>query len=90
MAELQARFLERCVGDLQRLEAALAREDLAPDDLRPLIHGLSGAAGTFGFPEVSAAAGFADDAYAAGGAPNRAQLEAVATAVRRALIIPRG
>lgn len=54
MAALRARFIARAAAD----RAALAEAGQAGDDaeIRRIAHGLAGAAGTFGFPEVSAAA----------------------------------
>ncbi len=61
-AELSARFIERSRGDLQAIEAALAEPaSIDRAALRAVVHRLSGAAGTFGFKDLSAAAGEADD-----------------------------
>lgn len=38
-------------------------------ELRNMVHNLSGAAGTFGYPALSAAAMAIDDCYAAGATP---------------------
>ncbi len=59
--ELRRRFLQRCCEDLRHL-----REETDPLKLRPVVHRLSGAAGTFGFPDVSADAGELDDALIEG------------------------
>ncbi|MFN3817068.1 Hpt domain-containing protein [Brevundimonas sp.] len=85
LAALKARFLERCAGDLDRLERLMASDALGSDEMRFLAHSLSGAAGTFGFPEISAAAAVADEAFADGGAPDRAQAEHLAQTLRQAL-----
>lgn len=75
---LRARFLERCRSDLPVLEAA-ATDPLAadPETLRFCVHRLAGAAGTFGFPELSHAAGEADDELVQGRAPTADQLRHV-------------
>jgi HPt (histidine-containing phosphotransfer) domain-containing protein len=54
------------------------------------VHSLSGAAGTFGFPEISLAAGVADDAFARGGAPSRAEIDHLIRTMEAALIRPEG
>lgn len=71
------RFIDRCRGDLAELEAG--RDDVA---LRRLIHGLAGAAGTFGFPHISEMAGVIDDDLTAGRGPDPARLEALKAALR--------
>lgn len=85
LAGLRVRFLDRCVGDLQRLEDLLARGALDVDEMQDLVHSLAGAAGTFGFPDISAAAGECDDAFAKGEAPDRAGVERLTAAIRDAL-----
>ncbi|RWA60337.1 MAG: histidine phosphotransferase [Mesorhizobium sp.] len=55
-APLRQRFLARCADQLTELK--VARETPLPgnDPLIRLAHSLAGAAGTFGFPEISAKA----------------------------------
>lgn len=62
--ELRRRFLQRCREDLRHL-----REETDPQHLRPVVHRLSGAAGTFGYPDVGADAGELDDALVEGRDP---------------------
>ena len=90
LAALRGRFLERCAGDVTRLQDLLARDDLGTADLRSLVHSLSGAAGTFGFPEISLAAGAADDSFAAGGAPSRDEIHHLIRTMEAALVRPEG
>lgn len=90
LAALRARFLERCAGDVVRLEGLLARDDLGAEALSSLVHSLSGAAGTFGFPEISLAAGAADDAFAAGGTPSRDEIHHLIRTLEAALVTPEG
>lgn len=52
MAVLRARFVARAAEQRAQLAAALLAEDR--DETRRLAHGLSGSAGVFGFPEISA------------------------------------
>jgi len=78
------RFLERCRGDLAELEAGPD-----PSRLRPVIHGLAGAAGTFGFPQISDIAGELDDDLAEGRAISRDRLETLKAALRH-LVRPGG
>ncbi|OWK19754.1 histidine phosphotransferase [Mesorhizobium amorphae CCBAU 01583] len=58
-APLRQRFLTRCTDQLAELKA-IARQDRSSsgsdDPLVKLAHSLAGAAGTFGFPEISARA----------------------------------
>ncbi|HWE44896.1 MAG TPA: Hpt domain-containing protein [Caulobacteraceae bacterium] len=63
LANLRERFLVRTAGDLKEIETALANPNTMDRmKLRATAHRLAGAAGTFGFPELSEAAGAADDA----------------------------
>lgn len=56
-APLRQRFLARCADQLAELKAARQQGPLPGNDpLIRLAHSLAGAAGTFGFPEVSARA----------------------------------
>jgi HPt (histidine-containing phosphotransfer) domain-containing protein len=63
---LKQRFIERCREDLAAIGA-----DPAPARLRPVVHRLSGAAGTFGFHDLSILAGEVDDVLVEGGVPTR-------------------
>lgn len=75
-AALRARFRERCADDATRLRAHLA--GVTEPELEKLIHRLAGTAGTFGYGDLGLAALAIDEVYAAGGAPTRAALEALA------------
>lgn len=66
---LRRRFIERSRGDL-----AVIRAERDPAKLRPVVHRLSGAAGTFGYVELSRLAGEVDDVLVEGGAPSDAEL----------------
>lgn len=90
LAGLRARFLDRCIGDLERLDNLATRGSLDVDEMQALVHSLAGAAGTFGFPEISAAAGECDDAFAQGAVPDRAKVEHLAVSIRQALAMRRG
>ena len=62
LAALRARFLQRSRADLDLLRASpLDRSAIAA-----VVHRLSGAAGMFGFPEVSRLAARVDDQIQAG------------------------
>jgi HPt (histidine-containing phosphotransfer) domain-containing protein len=64
---LKLRFRARCAGDLGVLEKLLHAPDaVSPSDLRTLVHQMSGAAGAFGFPRLSALATRLDDQLSAG------------------------
>lgn len=79
--ELRRRFVERCREDLVVLEAA-TRGAVEAHALRATVHRLSGAAGTFGYPELSRLAGEVDDALIEDGEADGAQLAALVEAVR--------
>lgn len=86
LAALKAKFLDRCRADLPLLEAAATDPAAAdPEALRFCVHRLAGAAGTFGYKDLSRAAGEADDELVLGRAPTREQLERVIALVRAEL-----
>jgi HPt (histidine-containing phosphotransfer) domain-containing protein len=60
-ADLKSRFVVRGAEDLASLRAHLAGARLDPTALRFTVHRLSGAAGVFGYAEISDAAGLAED-----------------------------
>jgi HPt (histidine-containing phosphotransfer) domain-containing protein len=62
---LQERFLDRCRQDLE-----VIRSERDPERLRAVVHRLAGAAGTFGFSELSTQAGEVDDTLVEGKTPS--------------------
>lgn len=70
LAPLRQRFRARAKQDLAQLRS-LVDGDLEAHELRMLVHGLAGAAGTFGYADLSAAAMSIDDRYVAGQTPVR-------------------
>lgn len=59
---IQARFIERCRADVQKLSelrgSSVNLADGAVDaTVVRIVHGLAGAGGTFGFPDISQQAG---------------------------------
>jgi HPt (histidine-containing phosphotransfer) domain-containing protein len=62
--QLRRRFIDRSADDLNVLRGERNRETL-----RPVVHRLAGAAGTFGYTELSADAGLVDDALVEGRDP---------------------
>ncbi|MET3780763.1 HPt (histidine-containing phosphotransfer) domain-containing protein [Brevundimonas sp. 1080] len=88
LATLRARFLERCEDDVARLQDLLAQDDLGAELMRGLVHSLSGAAGTFGFPEISLAAGAVDDVFAVGGTPSHDEVDRLIRTMEAALVRP--
>ena len=85
-AALRERFLARSVGDLAIIEAALADLDEADrEELRRTVHRLAGAAGTFGYAELSRLAGEADDALMVDMADVSGELTRVVESLRTAL-----
>lgn len=79
---LRARFVARCATDLQRLRT-LSNGSLEAEELRALAHSLAGAAGTFGFPDISEAAGRLDDCYALGEPPRPEMVAALTARLQR-------
>jgi HPt (histidine-containing phosphotransfer) domain-containing protein len=65
---LKARFIARCADDRLRLAEALQTGDL--DGVKHTAHKLAGAAGTFGFPELSRAAMTVEDQIDLGQTPD--------------------
>lgn len=59
---LRTRFLARALEDRAVIDRHLAGAALQPEDLRILAHRLAGAGGTFGFSQISQAAGEVEDA----------------------------
>lgn len=81
LEQLRAQFVERCRRDLVQLTESRA-DDAA---FAGLVHRLAGAAGSFGFPELSAAAGVVDvrirNGQSASSSEFRALIEALESAV---------
>ena len=89
-AALQLRFLDRCRQEQADLSGLLAADDLANPEARRIIHGLAGAAGTFGHMDLSAAAAAADEHYAAGGVPTGGQVQVVLDRLQAVISSPAG
>jgi HPt (histidine-containing phosphotransfer) domain-containing protein len=76
LAGLRQRFLRRAAGDLDQLRAW--RDGFFDKDaLYLLVHRLHGAAGTFGFPTVSAAAAAAEADWRERGHPGETTMQAL-------------
>lgn len=69
---LRLRFVARCAEDRAAIAEAAAAGDA--DRLKYLSHKLSGAAGTFGYAQLSAAARDVEDQLDVGEAPDAASL----------------
>jgi HPt (histidine-containing phosphotransfer) domain-containing protein len=61
LAQLKSRFIARSNDDLVSLRGHLDGACLDAATLRFTVHRLSGAAGTFGYADISEAAGLAED-----------------------------
>lgn len=81
MEAFRARFRDRCRGELPILR------DPAHPDFRTTVHKLNGAAGTFGYAEISALADRVDEALANGRTADPADVQALVSAVE-ALVTP--
>lgn len=73
MAALRALFVERCGTDLAALRGLRERGDVA--GVGVIAHRLAGAAGSFGFPDISAAALAVDERIRQGGEVLEADIE---------------
>ncbi len=77
MAALTQRFLERCAADLADLQALIQTGQTGSPEVRRIVHGLAGAAGTFGFVSLGDAAAAADEVLADGGTLTPVQIAPV-------------
>ena len=88
-APLRQRFLTRCADQLTELKAIACQGDPLPgsDPLIKIAHSLAGAAGTFGFAEISARASALETLLInqADGAAVRAALDALIGDIERML-----
>jgi len=78
---LKARFVDRCASDLPLIERAL-QGSVDREVLRLTVHRMAGAAGTFGYAELSRLAGAVDDQLVEGGDVGAAELARLTEAVR--------
>ncbi len=83
-AVLRKRFATRLVEYADQLEDSLRRCPDSHAELTDLVHRVAGTAGSFGFAELSAAAGPLDEEFATGVEPcqRRDRLEALAVMLR--------
>ncbi|WP_244672835.1 Hpt domain-containing protein [Mesorhizobium sp. 131-2-1] len=86
-APLRQRFLARCADQLAELKAAREAPLPGNDPLIRLAHSLAGAAGTFGFPQISARASALETLLVeqADGGAIGAALDALIAEIERAL-----
>lgn len=73
LSRLRADFLERCRDDRRRLAAS----SLDDEGIASITHRLAGAAGSFGFPELSEAAAAVEHSIRSGEQPATAQVDAL-------------
>jgi HPt (histidine-containing phosphotransfer) domain-containing protein len=78
---LRQRFLRRAASDLEILAGHRAAGDADAEEVRFLIHRLSGAAGSFGYPELSAIAARAEAGWLDGGGLDPAALDGLIAAL---------
>ena len=74
---LRSRFLARAADDLDNLRRWTTDPPADAEDLHRLVHRLSGAAGTFGFRQLSDLAATAEDALVTGRSDSMAALTAL-------------
>ncbi|WP_245430045.1 Hpt domain-containing protein [Mesorhizobium sp. WSM3859] len=86
---MRQRFLIRCAGQLEELKAVACQSSPLPgsDPLIKIAHSLAGAAGTFGFAEISARASALETLLIeqADGSTVRAGLDALIGEIERTL-----
>lgn len=85
MEAFRARFRDRCAVDLAALEKLMDDGVRSGDELRCIVHGLSGSGGTFGFPGISDAAAAIDDALIDRRPATDAEFEGLVAALRAVL-----
>lgn len=78
---LRAQFIDRCRTDLAKLET-LPEDD---DEVPPIVHRLAGAAGSFGFPQVSRIAAEIDLRTRNGTEPSPRELDDLKASLRDAI-----
>jgi HPt (histidine-containing phosphotransfer) domain-containing protein len=84
LAQLESRFKVRCRSDLETLRGLIAADALHDGRAYQLAHSLAGAGGTFGFPDVSAAAHVVEVELKDDKSPDDARLAALLTALEAA------
>ncbi|HYE43688.1 MAG TPA: Hpt domain-containing protein [Caulobacteraceae bacterium] len=81
--DLRRRFVARSLADLPILEQAVqGLEPVHPETLRMTVHRMAGAAGTFGYRELSDLAGEVDDRLMESDTPPAERLRALIAMVR--------
>ncbi len=80
------KFRERLAADHKAIGALSDSHDLSP--LKPVVHRLAGAAGTFGFPALGEVAIEIDERLRAGEAVSAADVARLLAALDQALAIP--
>lgn len=90
LGRLRTRFVARAADDLAALQRHLGGQELAPEPLRFLVHRLAGAAGTFGYPDISDAAGRAEDDLLASSPDLQTSLGRLVKALRSLVVGSRG
>lgn len=75
---LRGQFIERCRTDLDRL----AMLEPGHPDIGMIAHRLAGAAGSFGYPEISEAAAVVDDRVRYGPTPSADEIRTLRRALR--------
>ncbi len=78
---LRALFIERCRADLDQL----AGLDSSHRDIGAIAHRLAGAAGSFGYPEISEAASVVDDRARYGPPPSPEEIQDMKRAMKQAI-----
>ena len=76
-------FRQRLESDRRKIAELSDSGDL--DELKRIVHGLAGAAGTFGYAEVGEIAIDLDDAFVAGKAPAAADIARLLAALEQVL-----
>ncbi|MDP3803573.1 Hpt domain-containing protein [Brevundimonas sp.] len=82
LERLRTMFIERCRTDLEQLRAL----EPGHPDVGAIAHRLAGAAGSFGYPEISEAASLVDDRARYGPPPSTEEVRNMTQAMERAIV----
>ena len=80
LAPLRARFADKA-GEEAAVLKGYAAGDLTATEAEHIVHGLAGAAGLFGYLELSSLARLIDERFAAGSPPTPSELQPLVEAL---------
>lgn len=83
LARLRGQFRKKAHEDAAAMRLALGQGALGLQQIEHLAHSLAGAAGVFGYVEISTAALAVDSRFAGGQAPDEDEVAALLAAIDR-------